>query len=64
MKEKGITHVIRVLDMMTLDFPDDFTYKVIQVPDLDYINLIQHFSDTFKFIDDAISNGGKVLVHW
>ncbi|KAK3828510.1 MAG: protein-tyrosine phosphatase-like protein [Benniella sp.] len=48
---------------MVLDFPDDFTYKVIQVPDLDYINLIQHFPDTFKFIDDAISNGGKVLVH-
>ncbi|KAF9345332.1 dual specificity phosphatase 12 [Mortierella sp. NVP85] len=48
---------------MVLDFPDDFTYKVIQVPDLDYINLIQHFPDTFKFIDEAISNGGKVLVH-
>ncbi|KAF9179950.1 hypothetical protein BGZ50_006573 [Haplosporangium sp. Z 11] len=63
LKENGITHIIQVADLALPRFPGSFVYKCIPVPDMDETNLIKHFPDTYKFIHDAIGNGGKVLVH-
>jgi hypothetical protein len=45
-------------------FPGDFIYKVLAVSDMDWTKLIQHFPDTYTFIQEALNSGGKVLVHW
>ncbi|KAG0199027.1 dual specificity phosphatase 12 [Mortierella sp. GBA30] len=63
MQERGITHIIQVTDIPVPRFPGVFVYKVIPVPDMDETNLIQHFSDTYTFINGALEKGGKVLVH-
>ncbi|KAF9579834.1 dual specificity phosphatase 12 [Lunasporangiospora selenospora] len=63
LNENGITHVIQVTDILTPKFPGEFIYKLITVPDLDETNLIKHFAATYKFIQEAIDNGKKVLVH-
>ncbi|KAG0216483.1 protein-tyrosine phosphatase-like protein [Mortierella sp. GBAus27b] len=60
---KGVTHILRVTDAFVWEYTDDFTYKVIAVPDLDETNLLKFFPDTFEYINDAITRGGKVLVH-
>ncbi|KAF9279812.1 dual specificity phosphatase 12 [Mortierella alpina] len=63
MQEHGITHIIQVTDIRTPRFPGEFVYKLIPVPDMDETNLIEHFADTYIFIQEAIAKGGKVLVH-
>ncbi|KAF9348456.1 hypothetical protein BGX26_000149 [Mortierella sp. AD094] len=44
-------------------FPGEFIYKIIAVPDMDETNLIKYFPETHKFIQGALDQGGKVLVH-
>ena len=44
-------------------FPSLFTYKVIEIPDENHINIKQYFPECNAFIDNALSNGGRVLVH-
>ncbi|KAF9994679.1 dual specificity phosphatase 12 [Entomortierella chlamydospora] len=44
-------------------FPGEFTYKIIAVPDMDETNLIKYFPETHTFIQGALDQGGKVLVH-
>ncbi|RKP27251.1 protein-tyrosine phosphatase-like protein, partial [Syncephalis pseudoplumigaleata] len=40
-----------------------FTYLVITVDDRPATNLLQYFHDTYRFIDECIEQGGRVLVH-
>jgi protein-tyrosine phosphatase len=44
-------------------FPSTITYYQIKEEDLEETNLLQYFEKTFKFLDDARKNGGRVLVH-
>ncbi|KAF9974366.1 tyrosine protein phosphatase yvh1, partial [Modicella reniformis] len=59
----GITHIIQITPVLYSPFPSTFVYKIIPVLDMDETNLIKHFPDTYKFIHEAIEEGGKVLVH-
>ncbi|KAF4617602.1 hypothetical protein D9613_005988 [Agrocybe pediades] len=44
-------------------FPDRFQYKVLDVEDNEEQNLIRLFPEAKTFIDQAIDQGGRVLVH-
>ncbi|KAJ8024656.1 Dual specificity protein phosphatase 19 [Holothuria leucospilota] len=62
LKENGITHILNLI-MMHNAFPEDFTYLSLPICDLPTVNIRRYFAEAFKFIDDALLTGGKVLVH-
>lgn len=49
---------------INVDIEQNFKYMHLKI--LDYADemIHEHFADTYNFIDEAIANGGKVLVHW
>jgi len=64
----GITHIICVRDAKEAfsvrpRFPDRFQYLVLDVEDNEEQNLIRLFPGAKQFIERAISQGGRVLVH-
>ncbi|KND02796.1 uncharacterized protein SPPG_01877 [Spizellomyces punctatus DAOM BR117] len=68
LKSKGITHVLCIRDsnerhVVKTTFPDDFVYHVIEVSESPMQNLIPYFPDAKQFIDYALEQGGRVLVH-
>lgn len=63
LKDKGITHILSVIDGMGQTYPDDFTYMNLKAIDNQDCNLSQHFENSYQFINSAIDNSGKVYVH-
>lgn len=63
LKARNVTHIISVINTYRPLYPEDFWYHVIPVEDVDATNLLQHFEETHKFIDQAIDSGAAVLVH-
>ncbi|KAH9933142.1 phosphatases II [Epithele typhae] len=64
----GITHIVCIRDSKEAfsvrpRFPESFAYLVLDVQDSEEQNLISLFPGAKKFIDEAIANGGSVLVH-
>lgn len=43
--------------------PREFVYKIIDVLDMPFVNLQKHFQEAIKFMKDALSQGGAILVH-
>eukprot|EP00347_Sterkiella_histriomuscorum_P016112 403354447 len=41
----------------------NFKYRVINILDMPYVNIMKHFASAISFIRDAISSGGTILVH-
>ena len=41
-----------------------FKHLRIEVEDVEDENLLENFPVTNRFIDDALSAGGNVIVHW
>lgn len=65
LKEANITHIISVLRLpLDAELFVGFKQLLIEVDDDEDENLIEHFAASNKFIDDAIENGGSVLIHW
>lgn len=62
MTEKGITHIMSVMNGSGR-YWDTIKYSTYHVNDDSWIDLSQHFESAIGFIDNAISTGGKVLVH-
>lgn len=62
LKHEGITHIINASDVENIA-PNDFKYYRVQVEDIPTANIAQYFADTSQFIEDALNDGGKVLVH-
>ncbi|KIM78531.1 hypothetical protein PILCRDRAFT_824434 [Piloderma croceum F 1598] len=63
-----ITHIVCIRDAkeafsVKARFPDHFKYLVLDVEDNEEQNLIRLFPGAKAFIDQAISQGGRVLVH-
>lgn len=58
----GITHILNV-SYEALFFPDQYTYKQVEVADAGYVRITRHFQDCVSFIDEATKAGGKVLIH-
>lgn len=63
LKKIGITHIISVISGFEPPYPNDFNYIVINALDNENTNLMEHFDKTNNFIDNAIHDRGKVLVH-
>lgn len=63
LKKHNITHVLNVGTGIENPFPQEFTYKTIELLDLPDTQICQHFPKLFDFIDLGSKNGA-VLVHW
>jgi serine/threonine/tyrosine-interacting protein len=64
----GITHIVCIRDVkesfsVRPRFPERFQYMVFDVEDTEEQNLIRLFPSAKQFIEQAISQGGRVLVH-
>ncbi|KJA21158.1 hypothetical protein HYPSUDRAFT_140942 [Hypholoma sublateritium FD-334 SS-4] len=64
----GITHIVCIRDAKEAfsvrpRFPERFKYMTLDVEDNEEQNLIRLFPGAKGFIDQAISQGGRVLVH-
>ncbi|KAK7048217.1 phosphatases II [Favolaschia claudopus] len=63
-----ITHIVCIRDAKEAfsvrpRFPESFTYLTLDVEDNEEQNLIRLFPTAKQFIDQAIAQGGRVLVH-
>lgn len=70
LESEGIFHILNVTknipfyDQCVSDASKSkFVFKRISVNDTSDQNLRQHFDEAFQFIDDAVRNNSKVLVH-
>lgn len=64
----GVTHIVCIRDAKEAfsvrpRFPDQFHYLVLDVQDSEEQNLIRLFPQACQFIDQALAQGGRVLVH-
>jgi len=64
----GITHIVCIRDAKEAfsvrpRFPDRLQYMVLDVEDSEEQNLIRLFPQAKQFIDNAVAQGGRVLVH-
>jgi protein-tyrosine phosphatase len=65
LKNEGITHVLTVMkELNTSDRLQPFKRMIIEVNDDPDEHLIDYFEAATQWIDDALAEGGKVLVHW
>lgn len=58
----GITHICCCINV-DARFPGQFAFMKIAADDSNGYNISQHFDETFKFIDSAVTKGNGVLVH-
>ncbi|KAJ7891355.1 protein-tyrosine phosphatase-like protein [Mycena olivaceomarginata] len=59
-QQYGITHIVSVCP----EFPSTgVNHLVIPVDDSEYDDLLIHLPDACRFIEDALSDGGRVLIH-
>ncbi|XP_059632565.1 dual specificity protein phosphatase 1 isoform X2 [Cornus florida] len=63
LKSLNVTHILTVANSLAPAHPNDFIYKIIDVPDRESINIAQYFDECYDFIDEANRMGGGVLVH-
>lgn len=59
----NITHIITIIPGVAAIYPDKFTYLTIDVVDRSYSNIEIYFNDANTFIENAINEGGNVLIH-
>lgn len=65
LEDEGITHVLTV--MRELDHSkmlESFKRLIIDINDDPDESIIDYFASAIQWIDDALEEGGKVLVHW
>jgi protein-tyrosine phosphatase len=63
LKKLGITHIVSVISGFDAPYPSDFNYLVINALDNSNTDLLEHFNKCNEFIDAALYDGGKVLIH-
>ncbi|KXS13188.1 phosphatases II, partial [Gonapodya prolifera JEL478] len=68
LRSHGITHIVVVRDntekhIVKPQFPGEFVYLEINASDHPLENLIPHFHQSTAFIESALAQGGRVLVH-
>lgn len=60
----GVLRSKRVLWWGFLFLKQALHYHRIDIVDMPQVNIASHFSSANKFIHEARSSGGKVLIHW
>lgn len=63
LKKLGITHILIASLILEENFPNDFIYAKINVIDDVKEDILKHFDFIYDFINNCISNGGKILIH-
>lgn len=63
MKKAGITHIINTVLAIDPAYPKEFKYLNIDTRDSVNEDLKQYFDESYEFIEDAVNNGGNVIVH-
>jgi protein-tyrosine phosphatase len=63
LKRLRITHVVTAILGVAPQFPKDFVYMTVPIRDVESEDIKSHLPKTTQFIDDAVSSGGKVLIH-
>jgi len=63
LKKRNITHVVNAVLGIVPPFPEQFKYLHVQLLDCPGENVMTHFENTSKFIEDALAGGGKVFIH-
>ena len=65
LREANITHVLSVLrGEVDAKLIAGFTHMAVPVDDVEDENLLEHFPQTNRFIQEGLDAGGAVLVHW
>jgi len=65
LEKDGITHVLSVMtNVADSERLKPFKRMIVAINDDPDEDLIDHFAVANQWIDDAIADGGKVLVHW
>lgn len=66
MKEAGITHIVSALRFNYKETKgwENYKHLNVHVDDVDDEDIIQYFPETITFIQEALEEGGGVLVHW
>jgi hypothetical protein len=59
-QKNGITHILSVCPESTSTGPNRL---VISVDDSEYADLLIHLPDACRFIEDALTHGGRILIH-
>ena len=64
LEQHGITHILSLLSYASIEpVPSFITNLKLDILDYPDENILDEFSITNKFIDDAVRSGGKVLIH-
>ena len=63
LKKIGITHILSVIAGFSPPYPDDFKYLVLNALDTENTYLQEYFEVSNEYIENAIENDGKVLIH-
>jgi len=65
LEKEGITHVLSVMrNVATSEVLSPFERMIIDVDDDPDEAILDHFESANRWIDDALAEGGKVVVHW
>jgi protein-tyrosine phosphatase len=62
LQKYGITHIVNA-SQIPGRFTEDFNYLTVNIEDDEKVDINQHFTKVSRFINNAIMEGGKVLVH-
>lgn len=62
-KKLGITHLISVCHECLSRSGENYTHLQISVEDTEYSDLLIHLPKTTRFIQAALEEGGRVLIH-
>ena len=63
LQNNKITHILCCASGIENKFPDKFKYYNVNLLDKENQNIRIYLDGTYKFIDDALKNGGRVFVH-
>lgn len=58
-----ISHIVSITQDVSKPFEDSINYYHVKLPDEPNVSLHKCFPEAIKFIDEALNNHGKVLVH-
>lgn len=58
------TIIILKFNLIYFNIPQKFKYHQLHILDNDDEDIISYFLESFEFIDSALNENGKVLVHW
>ena len=61
--EKHITHILTVCHCPELEVHEKIKRKVVDVADASDEDLLDHFKNCWRFISNAIDDGGRLLIH-